>query len=107
MPPLNIGSLTVDRSRLAEVCQKWGIGSVAAFGSVLRGDFNAESDIDLLIEYLPGIRHSFFSYDAMQNDFVQIFGRAVDLVHAEGIKNSRNPLRRQHILSSAVPIYNA
>jgi predicted nucleotidyltransferase len=99
--------MTVDRTALADVCRKWGIGSVALFGSVLRDDFTPQSDIDLLIEYLPGIRHSLFEYGHMQDDFTSVFGREVDLVHAEGIRASRNPIRRDHILSTARPLYNA
>ena len=107
MEILSAGSMTVDRNALAEVCRKWGIGSVALFGSVLREDFTSQSDIDLLIEYLPGVRHSLFEYGYMHDDSARVFGREVDLVHAEGIRASRNPIRREHILSSAGPLYNA
>ena len=107
METLSLGPITVDRVALAEVCRKWGIGSVALFGSALRDDFTPQSDIDLLIEYLPGVRHSLFEYGKMHEDFAIVFGRAVDLVHAEGIRASRNPIRREHILSSARPLYNA
>src|ERR1035437_3900166 len=107
METLSLGPMTIDRTALADVCRKWGIGSVALFGSVLRDDFTPQSDIDLLIEYLPGVRHSLFEYGSMHDEFAHVFGRAVDLVHAEGIRSSRNPIRREHILSSARPFYNA
>ena len=107
METLSLGPITVDRIALAEICRKWGIGNVALFGSALRQDFTPQSDIDLLIEYLPGVRHSLFEYGAMHDDFAHVFGREVDVVHAEGIRASRNPIRREHILSSARPFYNA
>ena len=107
METLTLGPISVDRTALAAVCRKWGIGSVAIFGSALRDDFTPQSDIDLLIEYLPGIRHSLFEYGSMNEDFRNVFGKEVDLVHAEGIRASRNPVRRDHILSSAKPFYNA
>ena len=107
METLNLGHISVNRAALADICRKWGIGSVAIFGSALRDDFTPQSDIDLLIEYLPGINHSLFEYGFMNEDFKKVFGREVDLVHAEGIRSSRNPIRREHILSSAKPLYNA
>ena len=107
METLSLGPVNVDRAALVEVCRKWGIGSVALFGSAVRDDFTPQSDIDLLIEYLPGVRHSLFEYGYMTDDFTNVFGREVDLVHAEGIRASRNPIRREHILSSAKAFYNA
>src|SRR5437660_873531 len=107
MEILTLGPVSVNRTALAEICRKWGIGSVAIFGSALRKDFSPQSDIDLLIEYLPGVRHSLFEYGKMNKDFERVFGREVDLVHAEGIRASRNPVRREHILSSARLLYNA
>ena len=35
-------------ARISEFCRKWNITELAVFGSVLRSDFGAESDIDLL-----------------------------------------------------------
>ena len=107
METISLGPVSVDRAMLAKVCRKWGIGSVALFGSSTRDDFTPNSDIDLLIEYLPGVRHSLFQYGYMTDDFAKVFGREVDLVHAEGIRKSRNPIRREHILSSARKFYNA
>ena len=43
----------------------------------------------------------------MQEELQVIFGRDVDLITRAGIENSRNPFRRQEILSSAVVIYDA
>ncbi len=107
METLLAGPMTINRAALAEACRKWGIGSVALFGSVLRDDFTPQSDIDLLVEYLPGVRHSLFEYGDMHDDFARVFGREVDIVHAEGIRASRNPIRREHILSSARPLFHA
>jgi hypothetical protein len=41
----------------------------------------------------------------MREGLEQILGRSVDLVSRRGVEQSRNPLRRQAILSSAEPIY--
>jgi predicted nucleotidyltransferase len=104
---ISLGPVSVDRDALEQICRKWGIASVALFGSALREDFSEQSDIDLLIEYLPGVRHSLFQYGYMNDDFARVFGRKVDLVRAAGLRTSRNEIRRHNIFSSAKPLYVA
>lgn len=70
----------VQRERLAEFCRRNHIRRLALFGSVLRADFNPESDIDVLVEFepghVPGLR-----FIRMQDELSEIFGgRRVDLV---------------------------
>ena len=107
MQTLSLGHISVDRNALEEICRKWGIESVALFGSALRDDFTPQSDIDLLIEYAPGVRHSLFQYGFMNEDFERVFGRKIDLVRAAGLRTSRNEIRRENIFSSARPFYVA
>jgi len=92
---------------LAEVCRKWGIESVSLLGSALRDDFSPQSDVDLLIEYFPGVRHSLFQYGYMNDDFERVFGRKVDLVRAAGLRTSRNDIRKYNIFSIERPLYVA
>jgi hypothetical protein len=46
--------IRVDDSDLAAFCRKNHIRRLAFFGSVLRGDFRPDSDIDILVEFEPG-----------------------------------------------------
>ncbi len=46
--------LSIDDARLAEFAAQHGIRRLALFGSALRPDFASNSDIDLLVEFLPG-----------------------------------------------------
>jgi predicted nucleotidyltransferase len=62
-------------SRLASVSH---IESVAVFGSVARGAETADSDIDLLVDTLPGA--SLFDLAQFATDLEQIFDRPVDVV---------------------------
>jgi predicted nucleotidyltransferase len=66
------------RSRIADFCRRHHIRKLAVFGSVLRSDFSADSDLDVLVEFdpahIPGL--SFF---AMQDELSEIVGRRVDL----------------------------
>ena len=45
--------LSVSKKALAAFCQERSIRRLAIFGSALRDDFGAESDIDLLVEFEP------------------------------------------------------
>jgi uncharacterized protein len=70
--------IDIPQPQLNEFCQRHHIFKLALFGSVLRDDFKAESDIDVLVEFdpdrIPGL--AFFE---MESELTQIFGRKVDL----------------------------
>ena len=88
-------------------CRKWGIVEMSLFGSVLRGDFASESDIDLLVSYADSARHGLFALVRMRNELESILGREVDIVSRRTVEVSRNRIRRDAILSSARVIYEA
>jgi uncharacterized protein len=98
--------LKVPRRKLAAFCRRYRIQKLAFFGSVLREDFKSTSDVDVLVEfekgYTPGL--AFF---AMPEELKKIFGRDVDLLTYQGLKTSRNPIRRKAILESAQVYYVA
>ena len=93
--------------RLDQLCRRWEIEELAAFGSVLREDFGAESDIDLLVDFLPGARHSIFDVIRMEEELAALVGRKVDLVEKRAIERSDNCFRRRAILGTAKVIYHA
>jgi hypothetical protein len=74
------------------------------FGSVLRDDFNRASDIDVLISFAPETRYSLFDLADMREELKALFGREVDLVEKEAL---RNPFRRKHILQNMEVLYAA
>lgn len=47
-------SIAIDREKLAEFCQRNHIRKLSLFGSILRDDFGADSDVDVLVEFEPG-----------------------------------------------------
>jgi len=105
MQTISLGHVSVSKEQLSAIFEKWGIEPVSLFGSALRDDFTTKSDVDILIEYKDNIRHSLFEYESMKNDFQRVFGREIDLVNAAGIRSSRNPVRKENILSSAQFFY--
>jgi uncharacterized protein len=79
---------------------------VGFFGSVLREDFKSTSDVDVIVEFEKGYTPGLAFY-AMPAELKEILGRDVDLLTYQGIKSSRNPIRRKAILESAQVYYVA
>ena len=63
---------------LTEFCRRHHITKLALFGSVLRVDFRADSDIDVLVEFEHGQTPGLAFFD-MQAELSQLFGHHVDL----------------------------
>ena len=97
--------VSLPMERIRAFCQKWGISEFALFGSVLREDFNAESDIDVLVQFRDGVRCTLFDLGTMTDELEAIFGRRVDLLTRKGVEASPNYIRRKSILSSTRVIY--
>jgi uncharacterized protein len=96
--------LDIPREALDAWCRRWKVVELAIFGSALRDDFGPQSDVDLLVSFEEDAPWSLFDFVAMQDELEEIFGREVDLVEREGL---RNPIRRRAILSTARPLYAA
>lgn len=92
---------------LRAICIRHGVQELALFGSVLRNDFGADSDVDVLVTFRPEIPVDLFHLMDMEQELARLFGRRVDLVSRRAIERSRNWLRRQEILSTARILYAA
>lgn len=93
--------LGVNQDQLADLCRRHGIAKLSLFGSVLREDFGAESDVDVLVEFEPGMCVSYFTLGGLQQDLSDLFGRHVDLKTPTTL--SKYVVKR--VLDSAEPIY--
>lgn len=91
---------------LAHLCQQHQIIELALFGSVLRDDFRSDSDIDILVTFVPDARISLLDLVEIQAQLSELFNRSVDLIEKSTIETSPNWIRRQEILSSATVIYD-
>jgi len=94
----------IEHQRVADFCKRWGVTRLALFGSVLRDDFNAASDVDVLVTIAPDAATSYWDWPDMQDELESIFGRKVDLVAAGGLYN---PVRRKEILGNCEVIHAA
>jgi hypothetical protein len=76
---------------------------LAVFGSVARGDFREDSDVDIMVTFAPTAHIGLLSLGRMENELADIFHRKVDLVTKGGLK----PLIRDDILAEAEVLYAA
>ena len=97
--------IAVDRPIIADYCQRWRIAELALFGSVLRDDFRADSDVDVLVTFADDANWSLFDHLAMEDELSRLLGREVDLVSRRAIERSKNWVRKEAILSGAESIY--
>jgi predicted nucleotidyltransferase len=72
-------NISIPKKKMAEFCKKNHIRRLSLFGSVQRGDFRQDSDIDLLVEFhsehIPGL----IRLAGMEIELTQLLGRKVDL----------------------------
>lgn len=99
--------VTIPSDEIAIFCERWGVLTLALFGSVLRDDFKPDSDIDVLAEFKQEMHHTLLDLARMEEELQAILGREVDLVERADIVQSRNYIRRKAILESVETIYAA
>jgi predicted nucleotidyltransferase len=93
--------VSIDHERIAEFCRLHHIVWLALFGSILREDFNPESDIDVLIRFDPEYVPRLFALVQMENELSETLGWRVDL------RTPEDPSRyfRERVLAKAVVQY--
>jgi predicted nucleotidyltransferase len=99
--------VTISADRITDFCRRWKVAELALFGSVLRGDFGPDSDVDVLVSFAPEVRWSLFDLVVMQSELEAILGREVDLVERTAVEQAENYIRRKSILSNIEVIYAA
>jgi len=100
-------NIALPMAAITDFCRRWQIVEFALFGSVLREDFAAESDVDVLVRYAPGTTHSLRDYLTMHDELERLLGRRVDIVNRESLERSANYIRRRAVLDAARTIYVA
>jgi uncharacterized protein len=101
---MNFAKFSYDDQILAQIAKSFNINELYIFGSAIREDFSENSDIDLVVVFNESSHYSLFDVMEIKEKFESFFGRDVDLVEKEAL---RNPYRREAILNSARKIYAA
>lgn len=95
--------IEVCREALLALCRRHHIRKLSLFGSVLREDFSPDSDVDVLVEFLPGHTPGWEIVD-IQDELSNLFGeRRVDMVNPRYL----NHRLKNRILGSTLVQYEA
>lgn len=86
--------IDIPRDEIAAFCKRWQVTELALFGSVLRDGFGPESDVNVLVRFEEGARHTLFDLSRMEDELSRMLGQQVDLIERVGVELSSNPPRR-------------
>ena len=100
---MQLGNIQIEESKLVELCQRYHVRELSVFGSAARGEMRPDSDVDLLVEFIPGAKVDLLDHAGLMLDLSALLGRRVDLVSKKGLK----PLIRDSILEEARLVYAA
>ena len=76
-------------TQIKDLCGKYNVRRLFAFGSVLTDRFNEQSDVDLIVDFnKSAIRDHFLNYFDFKYALEDILGREVDLLEEQPIRNS-------------------
>lgn len=73
-------NIDIPIDKLVAFCQGHPIRKLSLFGSVLRPDFTPKSDVDVLVEFMPGAGIGFIELFELQEALTNLLGRQVDLL---------------------------
>ena len=90
--------LSSNRDRIVALVARRRACNPRLFGSVLQGRANAGSDIDILVDALPGA--TLFDLGGLQQDLEDLLGVPVDLLTPGDI----SPRFRNQVLTEARPL---
>jgi uncharacterized protein len=89
--------------QIKELCEENNVKSLYAFGSVIRADFNEQSDIDLVVDFEEKDPYRYTDlYLNLKAKLEDLFKRQIDLLEERAIKNK---LFRAQLESTKVKIY--
>jgi len=87
-----------NREEILRVASRRGATNVRVFGSVARGDEQADSDLDFLVDLEPG--RSLLDLGGLLMDLQELLGRKVDVVTENGL----HWYIRDRVLKEAKPL---
>ena len=95
---MDVQSLKVKREEILQIAEKHGARTVRIFGSVARGEADAASDLDLLVEMEPG--RSLLDLGGLLMELQDLLGCRVDVVTEKGLRERI----RDRVLKEAVAL---
>ncbi len=81
-----------------DLLEKYSVKKIRLFGSIARGDADAGSDVDVLVEFDPAAHIGLFEFSRFRHELSQLFGCEVDIVTPDALHKSR----KEEILKEAI-----
>jgi predicted nucleotidyltransferase len=75
----DLSGIRIQPDEIAAFCRRHGVMRFSLFGSIVRGDFGPDSDVDVLLEFPPGATPSLLRLGGMQVELTRLLGREADL----------------------------
>lgn len=100
---MQLHGVNIPDEAIADFCRRHGVKRLSLFGSILRDDFRPDSDVDVLVEFLPGVRYSLLDLGGMWIELRDLIKREVDFKTPLDLsKYFRDP-----VVAGAKPLYAA
>src|SRR5258708_28066709 len=93
--------IELDSEEIKAFCRKWKIKELSVFGSILRDDFRADSDVDFLAKFDEDEEWDLSDHVDMEEELGDIVKRKVDIVDKITVVRSENYILLKKILSTA------
>lgn len=93
-----VKQLQRQRQAILQIAQTYGASNLRVFGSVARGEADALSDLDLLVDLEPG--RSLFDLGGLAMELQELLGCQIDVVTEQGLKQRI----RDRVLQEAVAL---
>ncbi|WP_017303230.1 nucleotidyltransferase family protein [Spirulina subsalsa] len=84
------------REEILTLAAQYGASNIRVFGSVARGEADADSDVDFLVEMQPG--RSLLDMGGLLMELQELLGCRVDIITEKGLR----PRIRQQVLAEAI-----
>ncbi len=93
-----LSALQQQKARIIDIASQYHAENIRVFGSVVRGEEDDESDIDFLVDFLPG--STLIEQVGLINELSEALGRKVDVVSERAL----NKYLKQRVLQEAVSL---
>ncbi|MCR8874755.1 nucleotidyltransferase family protein [Phocaeicola barnesiae] len=89
--------------KIVALCKKYKVNKLFVFGSILTDRFNDDSDVDLVVSFNKAEVSDYFdNYFDFKYSLEDLFGREVDLLEEQTIKN---PYLKKNVDATKALIY--
>jgi predicted nucleotidyltransferase len=95
---MNLEKIDEIKRKILSILKRYKVKRAGIFGSVVRGEENKESDLDILVEIVG--RMSLLDFAGLKLELEEALGQRVDLGEYSTIK----PIIKEQILSEEVSI---